>query len=60
MLCPDWAGGGGEYKLWFLGLLVVALVWGLFSPTSASVVEVKGKQARLGGRILASKELSGK
>ena len=36
------------------------LVWGLLSLASGSVMEVKGKQAWLGGRIPASKGLKGK
>lgn len=42
------------------GLLAMPLVWGLLSLASGSVMEVKGKQAWLGGRILASKGLKGK
>lgn len=44
----------------FPRFLVMALVWDLLSPTSGSVVEVKGKQTWLGVRIPIRKEFKGK
>lgn len=38
----------------------MALVWGLLSLTNDSVVKVKGKQAWLGDKIPASRDLKGK